>query len=49
MGDESRGMSICHTVSASSSSKGRAIAHHREQWVMISDLEGLGEPEDSTF
>lgn len=49
MGDESRGMSICHIVSASSSSKGTALAHHREQWVMIAGPDGLGEPEDSTF
>ena len=45
MGDESRGMSICHIVSASSSSKGTALAHHREQWVMIAGPEGLGEPD----
>lgn len=49
MGDESRGMSICHIVSALSSSKGTALAHHREQWVMIAGPEGLGKAEDLTF
>ena len=39
MGDESRGMSICHIVSALSASKGTALAHHREQWVMIAGPE----------